>query len=81
MMDPNETLKQIRIRVADTLADRDVSVIKLAEHCEALDEWLSKGGFSPTDWDHPYGDKAREEDRMRREEKNPWGTGFKGMTF
>lgn len=47
-MDPNVTLAELR-----ELADKPVSL----DTCEemqilfsALDSWLSKGGFKPTDW-------------------------------
>lgn len=49
-MDPNETLRMLRERVADALNDRDYSPIRVAILFEALDEWLSKGGFLPDDW-------------------------------
>lgn len=61
-MDPNETLRRLLLwAMADpesTLSNSDAQEAFLDLH-----EWMSKGGFSPTDWDHPYGDKAREEDR------------------
>lgn len=55
-MDPNETLRQLR----DVLGfgahvinfDEAKRVIDaVSENFEALDEWLSKGGFLPTDWE------------------------------
>jgi hypothetical protein len=58
-MDPDENLRQ-QLRLAkklldawdnETRIDRDVA-IRLAERVEALDEWLSKGGFLPKRWDH-----------------------------
>lgn len=51
-MDPNETLKWMRqvshliLNGNPKLADAEA----LAEHFEALDKWLSKDGFLPTDW-------------------------------
>lgn len=57
-MDPNETLTAIRciIRAAeldDINGDRDnegANLVALTELVTALDEWLSTGGFLPTDW-------------------------------
>lgn len=57
-MDPNAALAEIRETAAivrdriDRGEDPDVdgSVSVLVEHVEALDEWLSKGGFLPQDW-------------------------------
>jgi len=52
-MDPNENLKMIRSRVGRLNSgnpDRNDGE-ELAELVEALDEWLSKGGFLPVDWE------------------------------
>ena len=51
-MDPNETLNQIRERVALTLEfgteyDSDMEFV---QHVKALDDWLSQGGFLPEAW-------------------------------
>jgi hypothetical protein len=46
-MDPNATLAAIR----ELLASDTPDVIELAELMEALDMWLSRGGFLPTDWE------------------------------
>lgn len=61
-MDPNETLRMCR-RLAKHLIARadaerqhhetttsDTSGEELAECFNNLDEWLSKGGFLPSDW-------------------------------
>lgn len=58
-MDPNEALKVIR-RIVNACNDPDGRVFgaltprewleELAEHVDGLDEWLSKGGFLPSDW-------------------------------
>jgi hypothetical protein len=46
-MDPNVTLTALRdaIRVGDLEA--------VTEHFQALDGWLSRGGFKPLDWTRP----------------------------
>ncbi len=44
-MDPNETLSQIRQILAH---DRDAA--RLADLVEALDGWLTEGGFMPQAW-------------------------------
>jgi hypothetical protein len=59
-VDPNETLKQT-IRLADRvllnetpegepIEDYEEIAYELAEKIEALDEWLTKGGFLPRRW-------------------------------
>lgn len=59
-MDPNETLKCAKaalreMREADKAGDDEdrymLAAADVAEYFEALDEWLSKGGFLPADWD------------------------------
>lgn len=54
-MDPNESLRQLRISIAqyaehETLPTYD-DVMTTMNHLTALDEWLSKGGFLPDDWE------------------------------
>jgi len=53
-MDPNVTLRQLRAAVSDMAGDEfefDASAVgDAAELFEALDEWLSNGGFLPEDW-------------------------------
>lgn len=56
-MDPNETLTKIREQ-RKILATHDQSslpfigaALKLSELVGALDEWLTKGGFLPNDWE------------------------------
>lgn len=58
-MDPNDTLRMIRAyvkRIQDWEAgkpgDEDIPALAsaLAEYAEAMDEWLSKGGFPPSAW-------------------------------
>lgn len=51
-MDPNVTLMNIRAILA-TSETRELSgdlVQELIEHVEALDEWITKGGFLPAEW-------------------------------
>lgn len=61
-MDPDEALRQIRLlvkqlRVEDVVGSADAPLgpfrqhaRDLAEQVDALDGWLSKGGFPPGDW-------------------------------
>ncbi len=53
-MDPDETLTRLRTLAADTLAGKyaigDEPAHELAEHVQALDEWLTARGFLPTAW-------------------------------
>lgn len=54
-MDPNQCLKEIRLLVSemDTASDETAAINygTLAERIKALDEWIMKGGFLPTDWE------------------------------
>jgi hypothetical protein len=56
-MDPDAALAELREFVAEVKEQRDYSVGELenllsyfAEHFEALDNWLTNGGFLPADW-------------------------------
>ena len=62
-MDPNETLRELR-ELADKVAAQDMDVYSdpedradaaragdLAAGVQALDEWLSRGGFLPDAWE------------------------------
>lgn len=54
-MDPNTTLANLRIALAVWSESRDADTINdaannAAEAAQALDEWLSRGGFLPTPW-------------------------------
>lgn len=54
-MDPNTTLATLRELCANQLSGKDgadPSTIggEIAEAFEALDEWITKGGFLPSDW-------------------------------
>lgn len=55
-MDPNTALVEMREHAGVCQTAKDGSdeeydaMVALAEKFEALDEWLSKGGFLPTAW-------------------------------
>lgn len=54
-MDPDETLRVIRLTARQMEVDSDPAIraahaLELAEHVAALDEWLSNGGFLPLAW-------------------------------
>lgn len=53
-MDPNKTLAVIRAQIdawnAGAVTD-EFDPDRLAEHVEALDEWMVKGGALPRSWD------------------------------
>ena len=55
-MDPNETLRLIRESLAVVTSDQpedsefNCAVNDLADGFEALDGWLTRGGFLPADW-------------------------------
>lgn len=69
-MDPNFALAQARLNTSSILDDLDHEhatnpdhVQQLAENFQSLDEWLSRDGFLPTDWDkEEYKPSARAED-------------------
>ncbi len=57
-MDVNETLARIRASMSELTIARDVETsawlgAQLADSVRDLDEWLSQGGFLPTDWMAP----------------------------
>lgn len=62
-MDPNATLAQLRegINALDKRVDRYV-LDRAVEMFQALDEWLSKGGFLPDDWHEFHSACPGEED-------------------
>lgn len=71
-MDPNATLAEIRRLVSDGMiasfsrADDPVVAMSvaygtLAARLEALDDWLSKGGFYPADWGMSASDHGRKQ--------------------
>jgi hypothetical protein len=54
-MDPNVNLREQRMIIADMLAEDSDEIdtgdaLRLAELAQALDEWISKGGFLPDAW-------------------------------
>lgn len=56
-MDPDEALKNAREAVRELIGtedggayNQDAAVSALADAFDALDSWLSKGGFLPQDW-------------------------------
>jgi hypothetical protein len=52
-MDPNANLKEQLAITRAILADKEphtFGAIRLAELVEALDEWITKGGFLPGRW-------------------------------
>ena len=58
-MDPNETLRRLRALAATILGDHENpdgngvdqdDAAALAEHVNALDEWITRGGFLPEPW-------------------------------
>jgi hypothetical protein len=59
-MDPNTALLTLREAVRDYFANgRDAVMLDdLAEHFDALDGWLSHGGFLPAAWNRPLTSEA-----------------------
>jgi hypothetical protein len=58
-MDPNEALRKARealkqYRGADSSGDAVFPAEELADAFEALDTWLSNGGFLPRAWTHRH---------------------------
>lgn len=49
-MDPNATLARLRELAADGTHLTMTETEEMAELFEALDAWMSKGGFMPSDW-------------------------------
>lgn len=53
-MDPNEALSNARLALVTYRANPgdhyDPAAERLADAFEALDEWLTNGGFLPRDW-------------------------------
>lgn len=57
-MDPDAAREEMRRLLADRDGQREQgddyigTLERIAEHAQALDEWLGKGGFLPDAWDH-----------------------------
>ena len=49
-MDPNEAYRRISEAVDGILSEREVDITEMAEAFEALDHWLTMGGFLPQPW-------------------------------
>ena len=54
-MDPDANLNEQRLIIARMLAEGSESIdtgdaLRLAEFCQALDNWLLNGGFLPKEW-------------------------------
>lgn len=54
-MDPDVCLQKIReliveLRGSSKISTTEACADEISEHFEALDEWISKGGFMPADW-------------------------------
>lgn len=65
MMDPNKTLRDLRLAL--DLKPAPSTSRFLAEQFTALDEWLTKGGFLPTDWERRRDGSKRQEGRSERD--------------
>src|SRR5438309_721184 len=50
-MDPNETLKRLLEEARQGIRFARPDAMTIAELVEALDGWIRKGGFLPTDWE------------------------------
>lgn len=70
-MDPNAALRAIRAEVETHLEHGDGDVDVLVEHVNALDEWLSRGGFRPDAWRRHVRDVPRVNDRVSTQRREP----------
>ena len=52
-MDPNACLKAIRELIAEVSTGSEIDAERLAELVDALDTWISRGGFLPAAWRVP----------------------------
>lgn len=50
-MDPNATLEMLRRFIFKLSMGETVDVEDFAEYFEALDKWLTGGGFLPQQWE------------------------------
>lgn len=63
-MDPDECLRELREQLAvwretTSMTERIVATEKIAELFEALDDWMSKDGFLPIQWQRFRGSAVR----------------------
>lgn len=54
-MDPNETLRLLRLTIKQMGVDTDPDIRaahadEIAEYFAALDRWITEGGFLPREW-------------------------------
>ena len=49
-MDPNETLRLMRERIEEWNNGEVDHMDEVGEWFEQLDDWISNGGFLPSDW-------------------------------
>lgn len=49
-MDPNANLAELRELASAQLNGGQTDPDRMAELVEALDEWITRGGFLPADW-------------------------------
>jgi hypothetical protein len=68
-MDPNETLRLMR----DALAEGDLETV--AEMAEALDGWISTGGFLPDAWRYMPTGRELTQDEVDALGLSPYGPG------
>lgn len=54
-MDPTATLTEIRTLTGPRIGLNPHEVNRLIELVDGLDQWLSHGGFMPTQWPAPTG--------------------------
>ena len=55
ILDPNKALNRLRELAAINSfegVDIDYTFEEMQEHFKALDEWLSRGGFVPDEWQY-----------------------------
>lgn len=64
-MDPNANLER-QLELSSEMLERDMAHervtdvgYELAEHVHALHEWITNGGFLPSDWDPPGAAQGR----------------------
>ena len=65
-MDPEEVLRRLRALAADAIESEEHGAIISEAHelFQALDEWLTNGGFLPADW-HGSSESRRLQEALR----------------